>query len=119
MYHPIDVQIFNTDDPKAVYNLPRLLVREVVALETSTLMDTGYHLASLLALGGLCIPIANKLRFRFAQAIGAEGFLLRFGETTLCFCKCLFFLMKEARVVNRSCIGERGKRLEFLSMCVV
>jgi hypothetical protein len=91
MDHTLDMQVFHTDDPKAVYNPTGLLMGEVSTLELRTFMHTRNDLTMRAALG--C-------------AFG------KFGMLALYLCQCLLFTAKKTRVLYLFCIGERCKRLE-------
>ncbi len=89
--HAVDMQVFYTDHPKSVYNLPRLLMGEVISSKGDTFVDSSYHLAMLLSLRGTLSKLAMfALNFR-------QGF---------------FFLAKEARVSNFFSGREHGKRFQ-------
>jgi hypothetical protein len=68
--HPIDVQVFHTDDSEVVNDATGLLMREVGTFEGDTLMHSCYHLAmlaslrcSLLHLGMLALHLCQHLHF--------------------------------------------------------
>ena len=89
--HPIDVQVFHADDPKAVYNLSGRLMREIVPFELHPFVNTGYHLTMFATLWrSLC----------------------QFGMLALNSCQRFLFTAKETRVLDCFCIGESRKGLE-------
>ena len=45
MGHPVDLQVFHADDPKAINDLSTLLMGKVISTEMDTLMDTSNNLA--------------------------------------------------------------------------
>ncbi len=87
--HPIDLQVFHTNDAKAIDNATAFLVREVVTAEGDALMHTGDDFALLLALGrafgqlGVCaLNLGKSFLFlaekpgvlnRFARRQGSKG----------------------------------------------
>ncbi len=85
MQHPIGVQVFDTDDTKAVYNLSGLLMCEVLPLELGTLMHTRDDLAMFAAFG------CSLRQLRVLALHTLQRFL---------------FTEKETRVLNFFCIGE-------------
>ena len=89
--HPIDVQVFHTNDAKAINYLTRLLMGKVVSFELDPLMNT-------------CDDCAMLATFR--------GALRKLGVFALCFCQCFLFLAKETRVLNLFCIREGSKCFE-------
>ena|SRR5438105_15909176 len=50
MHHPVDRQIFHTDDTEPINNLTAFLVGEVITPELDTLMDTSHNLPMLASL---------------------------------------------------------------------
>jgi hypothetical protein len=91
VHHPVDVQIFHTDHPKTVYNLPALLMGEVLTPERDALMDTRYDFAMLTPFG--CT-------------------LCQFGVLALHLGQRLFLFAEEARVLDLRGIGKRRKGFE-------
>src|SRR5450432_1792245 len=79
MNHPIDMQIFHTNDPKGVDDRSALLVGEIVTSPFGSFMDPSDHLAVLMPLFGA-----------FLQS-GVFSLNLRQG---------FFFTAEEARVGN-------------------
>ena len=91
MNHPVDMQIFDTNDPKGVDDRSALLVGEIVTSPFGSFMDPSDHLAMSTALFG---P------------------LLQFGVFVLHLGQGFFFGAKEVRVGNFLPVGEGGKGLE-------
>ena len=91
MHHPVHVQVFHTDDAVGIDNATTLLMGEVVTPEGNTLMYPRDALAMLAT---------------FGSAFGELGML------ALDIGKGLFFLAKEAWVLDFLPIREGGKRLE-------
>jgi hypothetical protein len=89
--HAVDMHVFDTDHPKSVYNLPRLLMGEVISSKGDTFVDSSYNLAMLLALRGTLSKLAMfALNFR-------QGF---------------FFFTEKAGVSYLFTCGKSRKRLE-------
>ncbi len=78
VHHPVDVQIFHTDDAELIDDFTRLLVREIVALESNALMHARDNLT----------PPGSFRRTLFF-----------FAQKTLRFCERVLFRAKEARVI--------------------
>ena len=91
VHHPIDMQIFYTDHPKAVYKLSGLLLGEVVAFEPRAFVHPCHHLAMLATLG----------RSR-----------RQFGVFALDSCQRFLFTAKETRVDNLFSCRQGSERLE-------
>src|SRR2546427_3207738 len=51
MGHPVDLQVFHADDPKAINDLSTLLMGKVISTEMDTLMHTSYGFAVRTPLG--------------------------------------------------------------------
>src|SRR5438105_10029668 len=51
MHHPVHLQVFDTDHPETVDDLPTFLMGEVIPSEGDTLMDTSHNLTVLASLG--------------------------------------------------------------------
>ncbi len=88
MGHTVDMQVFYTDDPKAINDLAAFLMGEISTSERNPLMDTGNDLAMLLP---LWCPFG------------------KFGVLALDFSQGLLFLTKEARILDGFRVGERRK----------
>src|SRR6266566_2254309 len=91
MHHPVNDEVFDTDDTKSINDRTAFLMGEVVPPEANPFMHTSDHLAMLF-----------PPRCAFGQL---RVFLLHFG-------KSLLFLAEKARVGNFFTGGERGKRFE-------
>jgi hypothetical protein len=89
--HPIDVEVFDTDETIGVDNTTAPLMGEVIPFEGDALMHTGNRFAML-------APLWCAFR--------------QFGVLTLDFGQGFLFLAEKARVVNFLPIGEGSKRLQ-------
>src|SRR6266567_1638234 len=86
--HPLHMEVFDTDHPETVDDLPTVLMGEVLPSKLHPFMDTRYYLAMLPS-------------FR--------GPLRQFGVLTLHFGKGFLFRAHEARIGYLLSIGESGK----------
>ena len=91
MHHPVHVQVFHADDAVGIDNASAFLMGEIVSSERDTLMHTRDGFAMLATFGSAFGELAM-----LALDIG----------------KGLFFLAKEAWVLDFLPIREGGKRLE-------
>ena len=91
VYHPIDREVFHTDDPKAINDFPTVLMGEVLPSPADTLMHAGYH-----------FPVLPAFR-------GSQSLL---GVFPLDFGKSLFLLAKKVWVRYLFPGRKRGKGLE-------
>src|SRR6266705_1632682 len=91
MKHAVYAEVFYADDPVGIDDLAAFLMGEVLPSPSDTLMDTGDSLT-------VCAPFWRAFR--------------QLGMLALYLCQCLFFLTKEARVLNLFTIRERSKGLE-------
>ena len=91
MNHPVDLQVFHTDDPETINDLPTFLMGEVLPSQADTLMHTCYD---------------------FAVLPSFWGALRKFGVFPLTLSQGFFFLAKEAGVLNLFTGRERSKGLE-------
>src|SRR5258708_27846463 len=89
--HPVDREVFNSNDIKRVHDMPAVPVGEVAATPCDALIDTRHDFTPFRAFGRA---------------------LLRFAQAALGFGKCLLLLAEEAWVGNIFASGERGKGLE-------
>src|SRR5207248_1971032 len=89
--HSVHMKVFHADHPKAIDDLSRLLMSEVISTERDTLVHTRYNLAMLVPLGGPLCQLA----------------LL-----TLHTGKGLLFLAEKARIGYVFSIGESRKGLQ-------
>jgi hypothetical protein len=89
--HTVHVKVFHADQAKPVYDLPTLLMSEVVTPELDTLVYPGYYLAMFPSLRGTF----DKLRMR-----------------TIDFGKGFFLFPEKARVLNFFAIAQRGEGLQ-------
>src|SRR5258705_9592031 len=78
MGHAVDMQIFYTDDPVRIDDLPAFLMGEVLPSPRDTLMDSRHSL-----------PVLPSLRCTLGK----------FGVLPIDFCEGFLFLTKKARVL--------------------
>ena len=89
--HPVDLQVFDAENPVGIDDLATFLVGEVFSTPSSTFMH-------------------SRNRFTvFAPNVRSDS---KFRVLALHFCQCFFFLAKEARIGYLSAIRKGCKRLE-------
>src|SRR2546425_6977855 len=91
MNHPVHMQIFHADHPETVYDLPGLLMREIIPSELDAFMHTRDHLTVLATLRG---PLG------------------KLSMLALDFGKGFLFLAEKAGIVNFFSVRESSKRLQ-------
>src|SRR5205085_4756436 len=88
MGHTVDLQVFYTDDPIRVDDVPALLMGEVLAFPCDAFMHAGNNFAVLAA---------------FRRILSELGVL------ALHLCQDFLFFAEKARVCNLRSIGKRSK----------
>jgi len=91
MGHAVDMQVFNTDDAKAINDLATFLMGEIVTSECYPFMDTSNNLAMLAT---------------------ERSPLGEFGMLALHTCQGLLFFPEEARISYLFSIGKSSERLQ-------
>ena len=91
MGHTVDLQVFHADDTEAIYDLPTLLMREIIPSKRYPFMHTSDNLAMFSAL---------RCPFR------------KFGVRALDTDQGLLFLAEKAGIRYLFCIGKRSEGLE-------
>jgi hypothetical protein len=89
--HALDVEFLDCNHTVSIDQPSGGLVNEIMATVTNALMDTGNNL-----FGFLSLTAPALLSCEFA----------------LCFCQCLFFCTKEARIFDVLTVGQRHKGLQ-------